>query len=36
MKAIKLDPWPLDEGPRPKEWQIKAKPTWQHFGEKII
>jgi len=28
-----LDPWPLDEGPRPKkQWLIQAKPTWHHFG----
>jgi hypothetical protein len=25
MRSHKLDPWPLDEGPRPKKWQIKAK-----------
>jgi hypothetical protein len=34
-ESHKLDPWPLDEGPRPKRWQIQAKSTWHHFGEKI-
>jgi hypothetical protein len=33
-ESHKLDPWPLDEGPRPKRWQIQAKSTWHHFGEK--
>jgi hypothetical protein len=23
------------EGPRPKKWQIEAKPTWAPFGMKI-
>jgi len=34
-ESNKLDPRPLDEDPRPKKWQIEAKPTWHHFGEKI-
>jgi hypothetical protein len=33
-ESNKLDPQPLDEDPRPKKWQIEAKPTWHHFGEK--
>jgi len=24
-ESHKLDPWPLDMGPRPQKWQIKAK-----------
>jgi hypothetical protein len=23
------------QGSKTKKWQIKAKPTWHHFGEKI-
>jgi len=35
-ETCKLDPWPLDEGPRPKKkWQIEAKPTWHCSGGKI-
>jgi hypothetical protein len=30
-----LDSHPLDERPRPKKWQIEAKPTWHHFGGKF-
>jgi hypothetical protein len=35
-ESHKLDPWPLDEGPRPKEWQIEDKPTWHHFERKSL
>jgi hypothetical protein len=28
VKSFKLVARPLDEGPRPKKWQIEAKPTW--------
>jgi hypothetical protein len=36
MKATNwTDPWPLDEGERPKSGKIEAKPTWHHFGVKI-
>jgi hypothetical protein len=34
-ESHKLDPQPIDEGPRPKKWQIVAKPTWRHFGGQI-
>jgi hypothetical protein len=34
-ESHKLDPWPLDEGERPKSGKIEAKPTWHHFGVKI-
>jgi hypothetical protein len=35
-ESHKLDPWSLDEGPRPKEWQIMDKPTWHHFEGKSL
>jgi hypothetical protein len=31
VESHKLDPWPLDEGPRPKSSEIEAKPRWHHF-----
>jgi hypothetical protein len=31
VESFKLVPRPLDEGPRPKKWQIEAKPTWHLF-----
>jgi len=36
-ESCKLDPWPLDEGPRPKiiKWQFEAKPTWHCSGVKV-
>ncbi len=34
-ESHKLDPRLIDEGPRPKKWQIEAKSIWHHFGGKI-
>jgi len=31
-----LDLQPLDEGPRPKEWQIEDKPIWYHIEGKSL
>jgi len=28
-ESHKLNPQLIDEGPKPKKWQIKAKPKWQ-------
>ncbi len=33
-ESNKLNPPPLDEGPRWKKSQIEAKSTWHHFGGK--
>jgi hypothetical protein len=35
MRAINLDPWPLDEGPRPKSGKSRLNVKWHHFGGKI-
>lgn len=35
-ESHKLDSQPVDEGPRPKEWQIEEKPTWQHIEGKSL
>jgi hypothetical protein len=35
MRVINLDPWPLDESPRPKIGKFAAKLTGHHFGGKI-
>jgi hypothetical protein len=34
-ESHELNPWPLDEGPRPKCDKFEAKRTWHHFGRKI-
>ncbi len=35
-ESHKLNPWPLDEGRRLKEWKIEDKPTWHHFEGKSL
>jgi len=34
-ESHKLDPWPLEKGPRPQSGTLKIKPTWNHFERKI-
>jgi hypothetical protein len=34
VESFKVVPRPLDEGPRPKKWQIEAKPTCHLFLER--
>jgi hypothetical protein len=36
VESHKLDPSPLDEGPRPKSGKLRLKPTWHNLEEKSI
>jgi hypothetical protein len=39
VESFKLIPRPLDEeGPKPKKWEIEAKPTWHMFwrGNQLV